>query len=88
MASVGARLQEVNLVLDASLLRAARLWHFIVDTVRVVFGRTGRTPLVALVQGLVSGLEVPLVFAGAGPKDREKGSQERLNIGTGPKDRE
>ena len=68
MASVGARLQEVNLVLDASLLRAAGLWHFIV----AVFGRTGRTPLVALVQGLVSGLGVPLVFAGAGPKDREK----------------
>ena len=36
----------------------------------------------------VSGLGFPLVFAGAGPQDREQYSQERRNIGTGPKDRE
>ena len=72
MASVGARLLDVNLVLGALPLLAAGHWHFIVDAAPVVFGRTGRTLLVAPLQGLVLGLGVPLVIAGAGPKDREK----------------
>ena len=64
MASVGARLQEVNLVLSALLLLVAGLGHFIVDSVPEIFDRTS---LVVLLQGLGLGLGFPLVAAGTGP---------------------
>ena len=64
MAVARAPLLAANLVLSALSLLAAGLWHFLVDAVLEIFGRTS---LVALLQGLGLGLGFPLVLAGTGP---------------------